>query len=426
MNWPLLSVLMPCYNQGETLNQAIISVLNCGYPNVEIIVWDDGSTDGGVSNAQDKFRGIEQVKFYNVKGHTVIHHHGGKVREECLLRAQGKYITNVDSDDFALPKAFNMQVMWLEHHPEYGSCHVPAMHIKPQTDKRVPTGVFEMSLPGYLAARVVKWEHSRDYCFTAEFEGKVSEHLFEAEWEYSFMMTSGCVYRKELVFAVGSYDTTLPYRGSMQDYDLCLRMIKAAPTRWINQIATQVRKHESESNYRWGLSKKAWQEEWKEANGEAPYDRNRAYIQNKYKNYIKRKLQPIPYWHKPGNYLSACNDGLLNDYWPGMNTFFWEDIEMSFGNELNKYDVIYSSHLLDKKSSHLTQKLLLKAFYEILRSDGLLKLIVPAGINNIESDLEKIGFDVRENRETHYKGLSQEFEAIKRVKVNEVLLSGNA
>ena len=72
MIWPLLSVLMPCYNQRETIIQAIISVLNCGYANIEIIVWDDGSTDGGVEAAREKFKAFEQVKFYNVTGHSFI------------------------------------------------------------------------------------------------------------------------------------------------------------------------------------------------------------------------------------------------------------------------------------------------------------------------------------------------------------------
>ncbi|GAI28432.1 unnamed protein product, partial [marine sediment metagenome] len=134
--------------------------------------------------------------------------HGGKARQKCLDAALGKYVVNVDCDDLALPGAFDDQIKWLEAHPEYGSCHCPAMHIDHDStffhSTLKPTeiqgnGVFEMSVPGYLAGRIKRWDHTSDYRLIPDMTDLVPTQLFEMEWEYSFMMTSGCVYRRALV-----------------------------------------------------------------------------------------------------------------------------------------------------------------------------------------------------------------------------------
>ena len=56
MKNPLVSVLIPCYNAQEFIGEAINSALAQSYGDVEILVWDDGSTDGSAETIHNYTR----------------------------------------------------------------------------------------------------------------------------------------------------------------------------------------------------------------------------------------------------------------------------------------------------------------------------------------------------------------------------------
>lgn len=90
---PLVSVIMPVFNREEILAVSIQSVLDQGYKNWELIVVDDGSTDGSV-NVVKKFTDerVKLVTLVNNAGHSAARNSG-------LRRARGEIITYLDSDN---------------------------------------------------------------------------------------------------------------------------------------------------------------------------------------------------------------------------------------------------------------------------------------------------------------------------------------
>src|SRR2546425_4156042 len=98
---PSVSVVIPVYNGEQYLAEAIQSVLDQTYRNFEVIVVDDGSTDGSAS----------VVKKYGETIRYVHHSNGGvcKTRNTGIAVTQGTYLGFLDQDDLWLPDKLAVQ-----------------------------------------------------------------------------------------------------------------------------------------------------------------------------------------------------------------------------------------------------------------------------------------------------------------------------
>lgn len=110
---PRVSVILPTFNRSGYLRQAIESVLAQTYPDFEIIVVDDGSTDdtravvAGFGDARIRY------EYQANAGRSAARNRG-------LALARGEYIAFLDDDDLFLPDKLAVQVGFLDAHPEIG------------------------------------------------------------------------------------------------------------------------------------------------------------------------------------------------------------------------------------------------------------------------------------------------------------------
>ncbi len=112
----LVSVLLPAYNAEDHLERAVQSILQQSYMNFELIIINDGSSDGTwdlIESYNDPR--INGINFEQNQGLVQRLNHGLKL-------AQGKYIARMDADDIALPKRLEMQVDFMDQHAECGAC----------------------------------------------------------------------------------------------------------------------------------------------------------------------------------------------------------------------------------------------------------------------------------------------------------------
>ena len=111
-------MVIPSYNHAPFLREAIESVLAQTYNNLEIIIYDDGSTDGSQDIIADLARSHSNIlPIYARDNHGISF-----AINAGLERCDGEYVVIFDCDDVMLPNKLRTQVSILERHPDCGIC----------------------------------------------------------------------------------------------------------------------------------------------------------------------------------------------------------------------------------------------------------------------------------------------------------------
>lgn len=103
-----VSIIMPAYNCESSIKNAIYSVINQDYSNIELVVINDGSTD----RTEEEIKKIKskKIKFYTIKNHGVSH-----ARNYGIKYSSGDYLMFIDSDDEYAPCFVKTMVESLEN-----------------------------------------------------------------------------------------------------------------------------------------------------------------------------------------------------------------------------------------------------------------------------------------------------------------------
>jgi glycosyltransferase involved in cell wall biosynthesis len=187
MTEPTVSVVVPAYNAAAFVRRAVDSVLAQTWASRELLVVDDGSTDGTLdvlASYGERLRVLTQAN----AGPAAARNHG-------LRAARARYVAFLDADDRWLPAKLERQVALLESRPEIGFCSTATRVV---TEAGDPAG---------------------DWPCTA-IEGSLLETLFVRSAAVSGS-TSGVLARRELLLAADGFDEAL--RG-FEDPDLWIRL----------------------------------------------------------------------------------------------------------------------------------------------------------------------------------------------------------
>lgn len=196
----LVSVIIPVYNCKRFVAEAVQSVLDQDYPNKEIIVVDDGSTDGTLEVLRGFGDAIRLIAQKNA-GPPVARNNG-------LHEARGDYVAFLDADDVWFQGKLATQVAHLDAHPDVGTV-LTNWHLWPAG----PDGQY----------------HRPD--FFARPMGDPSLDDPNSGWLYNrllfdcVLLTTTVMMRSSVVKAVGDFDVTL-FNGD--DYDYWLRASRIA------------------------------------------------------------------------------------------------------------------------------------------------------------------------------------------------------
>ncbi|ULO05835.1 glycosyltransferase [Paenibacillus sp. 19GGS1-52] len=171
-----VSVLLPVYNAAAYIEESIHSILRQTYQDFELVVIDDGSTDGTL----EKILGISDNRIKVTAHGTNI----GLVKSlnEGLSLCTGEYVARMDGDDISLPHRIEQQVAYMDANWHIGVCGGQAQILgsdmitkKPTTHEEIicwqlfhctfihPTVIFRRSVVDAHGIRYLPYAHAEDY-----------------------------------------------------------------------------------------------------------------------------------------------------------------------------------------------------------------------------------------------------------------------
>ena len=115
MNEPLVSVILPVFNAGKQLEEAIESILNQTIQNLELIIINVGSTDDSLDIIKTFAHKDRRIRFISRPNKGLVF-----TLNELVELAEGEYIARQDSDDISMPKRLEKQISFLRQHPRVG------------------------------------------------------------------------------------------------------------------------------------------------------------------------------------------------------------------------------------------------------------------------------------------------------------------
>lgn len=191
-SFPLVSVICLCYNHERFVAEAIKSVLSQTYPNIELIVVDDASTDGSAEVIRDAVKTNPSIRSVLLRENVG----NCKAFNAGLQYASGDFLIDLAADDLLLPtrvaegvKTFN------EHGSSYGLHFSDAEYINENG--------------GFL------YYHSTRFPHHIVPQGDVYRYLIK----WYFICPTSVMFKKEVIEQLGGYDETLMY----EDFDFWIR-----------------------------------------------------------------------------------------------------------------------------------------------------------------------------------------------------------
>lgn len=196
----LVSVVIPTYNGQRFIADTLGAVLAQTHPAVEIIVVDDGSTDGTCQRVREL---APQALLLQQRNARV-----SAARNKGLAAARGEFVIFLDQDDIWHPQQLARQVAWMQQATDCGAVVCRYHHWHPGES-------------GYPEPASI-WPTDPGLAIDPDFSGWVYHQFLFDCWA----LTSGTLMRRSAVAALGGFDTHLPYS---EDWDLWLRLSQQVP-----------------------------------------------------------------------------------------------------------------------------------------------------------------------------------------------------
>jgi glycosyltransferase involved in cell wall biosynthesis len=204
-SWPRVSVIIPTYNRASLVGAAIESVLDQGYPNLELLVIDDGSTDDTAEVVERFGTSVRYVRQANAGA--------ASARNRGIELAGGELAAFLDSDDLFLPGKLKEQVQCFQQQPAL--------------------------VLVYCWFSIVDEHGRRRLGRRCRLSGFVARELL-AQSMKGPLATPTVMVRRSALLEAGGFDESM---ALSEDTDLWCRLARLGPIGLIPEVLVQVRRH---------------------------------------------------------------------------------------------------------------------------------------------------------------------------------------
>lgn len=212
---PLISIIMPTYNQAQFIREAIVSALNQTRKDLELIVVDNYSTDG-TEQAVASFAD-ERLRYYKFSNNGII----AASRNYGIKQGKGRYVAFLDSDDvwYADKLAQQMDVLEQDERCQMVFCRFQVSDANGRLQERI-MGPKNFRMNGYIYHKLIR---------------------------YNFIVCSSVIVRKGILDKVGCFDERKDLTCA-EDFDLWLRITRNNRVVFLPRVLGTHRSHAFNTN----------------------------------------------------------------------------------------------------------------------------------------------------------------------------------
>jgi len=248
----LVTVIVPAYNRGKYIIQAVESVLNQTYKKIELIVIDDGSTDdtyGLLQEYSDRLTLLTHENRLN-KGQSASINLG-------LKQAQGEFIAVLDSDDYWELNKLEIQVAYMNKNPDIGLLYTNGYGVSESGEIIYPyhkDNHVEMNDPNkvlvdcYLALPVNSLVRKKVYDEVGGFN-----ETYRAAQDHDMLIRiaekTNLAYLPDFLFYYRRHPQSISYQGTETRWRVGFKILKAAESRYPYKKQT-IKKRKAVLNFR--------------------------------------------------------------------------------------------------------------------------------------------------------------------------------
>ncbi|WP_200976796.1 glycosyltransferase [Echinicola sp. 20G] len=218
MKTPLVSVIVVCYNQADFIMEALDSVRLQYYEQLEMIIVDNGSSDG----SQEKIK--TWLWMYGKEKSVPVFFHSQSINyckafNEALEITKGQYVIDLSGDDYLMPDHVEKSVFKLVNHQQVAVCSSNALLVD-QKGKQIDS-FFPMSVDGSTMGKVPEGD------------------IYETVIRKYFVCTPTMVFDAKILKREGGYNEELVY----EDFDVITRLSRKHSFIFSDHLGVRKRLH---------------------------------------------------------------------------------------------------------------------------------------------------------------------------------------